>query len=267
MNERIEKQLSLEPKGYVKVICSVIVLAIFLVPSIMNINVPKFNAQSINVINKIISGFLHPEFSFLTRGGETGLMHLMIETLAIGFLGTLIGAVLALPLAFIASTNVTNKTISFICRTIIISIRTFPLFVYAIVFISIIGPGATCGVLTIGITSIGMLSKMFIEAIEGIDPQLLEAADALGLTLWQKCRYIIFGQLKSNFVSTTIYRFDINIKNSTALGLVGAGGIGTAINNSIGNNNWPRFAMIIYVLIIVVLIIDYLSTKIRKRLV
>lgn len=267
MHNNIETKLLQAPKPWVKVLINTIVLLIIFIPALTQINWQGLNHNAFEVVQQILMGFVSPDIGFLVEQGEGGLIFLMIQTLAIGFLGTLIGAVISLPLAFMASSNITNKTMSVIFSLIITIIRTFPLFVYAVIFIKILGPGPSCGVLTIAITSIGMLSKMFIEAIEDIDPQLLKAADSLGYNLWQKCRYVVFEQLKSNFISTTIYRLDINIKNSTALGLVGAGGIGTAINFSVAANNWAKFGMIMILLIVIVLIIDYLSTKIRKKLV
>lgn len=266
MNKEVERQLSLEPKRWVKVLCSTIVLAIILIPCIMQIDWEGINAGAGNVVNKIINGIFHPDMAFATNLSDTGLLNLMLQTLAIGFLGTLIGAVIALPLSFLASTNISNKIISNIFSFIIISIRTFPLYVYAVVFIKIVGPNALCGVLTIAITSVGMIAKMFIEAIEEVDPQLLASADSLGFNIWQKCRYVIFNQLQSSFISTTIYRFDINLKNSTVLGLVGAGGIGTAINTSISADNWSKFGTILITLVVLILIVDLISSKIRKSL-
>lgn len=267
MNSRVEEQLKLEPNKKVKILINVIVLAIILIPCFTQINFPELNANAAGVVQKIFSGIFHPEFQFALNFGEDGLFYLLMQTLAIAFIGTFIGTLIALPLAFLASSRITSPIISTMFSWLIIAIRTFPLYVYAIIFIKIVGGNALCGVLTIGITSVGMIAKLFIEAIEGIDQHLLDSAKALGLTNWQKVYYIIFAQLKSNFISTAIYRFDINVKNSTVLGLVGAGGIGTAINAAIGADDWQKFGIILIALVIIILIVDFISTKIRKALV
>ena len=104
-------------------------------------------------------------------------------------------------------------------------IRTMPVVVWAMFFVTV-QAGAFAGVLAISVTSVGMISKLFIEAIEDIDKAILEALDSTGATIIQKIRYGIIPQLTASFLSTVIYRFEINVKNATILGMVGAGGIG-----------------------------------------
>jgi ABC-type phosphate/phosphonate transport system, permease component len=193
-------------------------------------------------------------------------MYLTAQTIAIAILGTIFGAILAIPVSFLASKNITNRWIAFIFRALILLIRTIPSLVWALVWIRVTGPNAFCGVVTQSVCSIGMISKMYITAIEDLDTGVLDALDASGCTTFQKIRCGILPQLSANFISTTIYRFDINLKDATTLGIVGAGGIGAALVQSINSRRWAMVGSFLLALIILVLIIEYFSTKIRNRL-
>lgn len=111
-------------------------------------------------------------------------------------------------------------------RLLLIFIRTIPALVYGLMFIRVTGPGPFAGVLTIGLTSIGMLSKLYMDAIEELDVKVLESMTAFGCTTFDKIRYGIIPQLLSIFMSVMIYRFDMNMRDASVLGLVGAGSIG-----------------------------------------
>ena len=133
-------------------------------------------------------------------------------------------------------------------------------------FIRVTGPGAFAGVLTVSVISIGMIAKLFIEAIEDLDTKILESLDAAGCNTFEKIRYGIFPQLFTNFISTAIYRFEINIKDAAVLGLVGAGGIGAPLIFAMNAFNWGEVGAILCGLVILVLVVEILSTKIRNKL-
>ena len=120
--------------------------------------------------------------------------------------------------------------------------------------------------MTMSLTSIGMISKMYIEAIEDLDTKILESLDAMGCSTWQKIRYGILPQLMPNFASTAIYRFDINLRDATVLGLVGAGGIGAPLIFAMNSYRWNEAGAILIGLVILVLIVEWISTKIRVKL-
>lgn len=191
--------------------------------------------------------------------------YLMLETVMIAFLGTFFGAIISIPFAFLSSKNVVGEKKSLIGATVITMIRTVPIFIWGIIFIRIQG-GAMAGVLAIAISSIGMISKLYIEVIEDIDKGILEALDSTGATLLQKIRYGIFPQLTANFLSVAIYRFEINVRNATILGLVGAGGIGFTLIDALGSFNFGIVAVSLWGIIPVVLLIEYFSTKLRAKL-
>ena len=133
-------------------------------------------------------------------------------------------------------------------------------------FIRVTGPGAFAGVLTVSVISIGMIAKLFIEAIEDLDTKILESLDAAGCNTFEKIRYGILPQLFTDFISTAIYRFEINIKDASVLGLVGAGGIGAPLIFAMNAFNWSEVGAILCGLVVLVLVVERLSTKIRTKL-
>ncbi|MGI6215964.1 MAG: phosphonate ABC transporter, permease protein PhnE, partial [Christensenellales bacterium] len=198
--------------------------------------------------------------------GKTGLIPMLIETFAIGFLSTVIGAIIALPFAFISSRNIAPRWVNLLFLSLITIIRSFPSVMYGIMFVKTVGPGPFAGVLTMTIGSVGMLSKMMVEAIEDIDKGVIEALDAAGCTSFQKMRYGIIPQLSSSLISSVLYRFDINIKNASVLGLVGAGGIGAQLIFAIDARRWSDTGAMLWGVAAMTLAIEYISTAIRKKL-
>lgn len=225
-----------------------------------------FAAKGSEVAYGIIFGITHPDTKLLFDLTRDGVPYMLFETIAIAVLGTLIGGLLAVPISFLASENIMPKWAAFIFRALILLIRTIPSLVWALVWIRVTGPGAFCGVVTQSICSIGMVSKMYINAIEDLDTKILESLDAAGCTLFQKIRYGILPQLYANFVSTLIYRFDINIKDATTLGIVGAGGIGAALVQCINSRRWSMVGAFLFGMIVLMLVIELFSTRVRKRL-
>lgn len=233
------------------------------------------------VASGIASGLLNPDWDlFLGKiGPDTtvtqiagitisteGVPYLLFQTMAIAFLGTLIGGFLAVPFSFLACDRIVPKWIARIFRLLILLIRTIPSLVWALVWIRVTGPNAFCGVITQSVCSIGMISKMYINAIEDIDVRILESLDASGCTGFQKVRYGVLPQIIPNFISTVIYRYDINMKDATTLGIVGAGGIGASLIQCITSSRWRMVGSYLFGLVLLMLVIEWLSTRIRNRL-
>ncbi len=244
----------------------VIILAILLGWSGSSVEFRGVTAKGSEVASGIFFGLVRPDFSMLFSTAKEGVPYLLLETVCIAILGTIIGGILALPFAFLASYKLMPKPVAFVANALILLIRTFPSIVWALVWIRVTGPGAFCGVVTQSICSIGMISKMYITAIEDLDVSILESLDASGCTSFQKIRYGIIPQLIPNFISTIIYRFDINIKDATTLGIVGAGGIGAALIQCINSRRWTMVGSFILAMIILMLIIEFFSTRIRSKL-
>lgn len=223
-------------------------------------------ATGTEVAKGVLHGVFGPDFNLMFGGSDTDVPYLLLQTVAIAVLGTLIGAILAIPFAFLASFNIMPKPVAYVVRIIILMIRTIPSIVWALMWIRVTGPGAACGVITQSVCSIGMISKMYITAIEDLDTHILESLDAMGCTPFQKIRYGVIPQLTASFISTTIYRFDINLKDATTLGIVGAGGIGASLVQCLNSRRWAMVGSFVWGLMVLVLLIEFVSTRIRRKL-
>ncbi|MBI9010428.1 MAG: phosphonate ABC transporter, permease protein PhnE [Tenericutes bacterium] len=246
------------------VIISVIVLALVVWSSPV-LKYSSFDGGG-EIAKNIARAFFNPSWNLIFTLRVDGIPYLMFETIGIAVLGTMLGAILSVPFAFLTAKNIVGK-FNIIGNTIITMIRSFPFFLVALMFITVSGPGPMTGVLTIGILSIGMISKLYIEIIEDIDPGILQSLDALGATRMQKIRHGILPQLFANIISVVIYRFEINVKNATVLGIVAAGGIGTTLLTAMNAGRWRDTSAALWGIILVVIFIDYFSTKIRKKLI
>lgn len=262
----IEEAYAKRPQRWWLYTLLVLIVASLFAWSASGIDFKGIQEKGALIARSILTGLIKPDTNILFTFEKTGVPFLILETMAIAFLGTVMGALLAIPFAFLAAETVVPRGVAFVVRGIILLIRTIPSMVWALVLVRVTGPGAFCGVMTQAVASIGMLSKMFINAIEDIDTKILESLDAAGCTTFQKVRYGIFPQLTANFVSTTIYRFDINIKDATTLGIVGAGGIGSPLLQAIGTSRWNMVGAYLLGLVLMMLLIEYFSTRIRSRL-
>ena len=231
-----------------------------------DISFTGLTATGTEVAKGVLHGVFGPDFNLMFGGSDTDVPYLLLQTVAIAVLGTLIGAILAIPFAFLASFNIMPKPVAYVVRIIILMIRTIPSIVWALMWIRVTGPGAACGVITQSVCSIGMISKMYITAIEDLDTHILESLDAMGCTPFQKIRYGVIPQLTASFISTTIYRFDINLKDATTLGIVGAGGIGASLVQCLNSRRWAMVGSFVWGLMVLVLLIEFVSTRIRRKL-
>lgn len=216
----------------------------------------------------IFRGLFHPDWSFVYDPEGEDLLRLMVETLAIAVLGTFVSAVLCIPFAFWAARNMSKRrSVTGVGKFVLSFIRTFPEIIMAIMFIKAVGPGPFAGVLALGLHSIGMLAKLYAEAIENLDMGPSEALKACGANKLQTLWYAVIPQVLPEFMSFALYRFEINVRSATILGMIGAGGIGTPLIFSLDARNWPRVGVILLGIIITVTVIDLISGFIRKRLV
>ena len=225
-----------------------------------------FACKGVTIAQGIGNGLLHPDTSLLFNLTEEGVPYQLLQTMAIAVLGTLIGGLLAVPFSFLACDKIVPKPIAFVFSIFILLIRTIPSLVWALVWIRVTGPNAFCGVVTQSICSIGMICKMYITAIEDIDTRILESLDASGCTGFQKVRYGILPQIIPNFISTIIYRFDINMKDATTLGIVGAGGIGAALIQCITSSRWSMVGSYLFGMVLLMIVVELFSTQIRTKL-
>lgn len=263
---KIKEQLKREPKTWIFQVVTALIFVILVAWSSGTVKFTGFAEGGTDVAKNIIGGIFKPDTELLFNFTKQGVPYLLLETMCIAFLGTIVGAILAIPIAFLSATNIVPKPIAFIGRIIIMAIRTIPAFVYGLMFIRVTGQGPFAGLLTMSLCSIGMISKMYIESIEDMDTRILESLDACGCTTFQKIRYGILPQLMPDFASTIIYRFDMNLRDATVLGLVGAGGIGAPLIFAMNAYRWNEVGAILTGLIVLVLIIEWISGKIRIKL-
>lgn len=254
------------PRKWVLYLAIVLLIVVMVGWSASDIKFTGLTVTGTEVAKGVLHGVFSPDTALLFGTSDTDVPYLLLQTIAIAVLGTLIGAVLAIPFAFLASFNIMPKPVAYAVRVLILMIRTIPSIVWALMWIRVTGPGAACGVITQSICSIGMISKMYITAIEDLDTHILESLGAMGCTPFQKIRYGVIPQLTASFISTTIYRFDINLKDATTLGIVGAGGIGASLVQCLNSRRWAMVGAFVWGLMVLVLIIELVSTRIRRKL-
>ena len=260
----VAEAYALRPRKWLAYTAIVLILAFLIGWSGSDVHFSGLTSTGSSVAKGVVSGIFHPDTALMFGLSETDVPYLLLQTIAIAILGTLFGAILAIPFAFLASVNIMPKPIAYAFRVVILLIRTIPSLVWALMWIRVTGPGAACGVITQSVCSIGMISKMYITAIEDLDTKILESLDAMGCTPFQKIRYGVIPQLTASFISTTIYRFDINLKDATTLGIVGAGGIGAPLIFAMNKYDWSRAGAILLGLILLVWIVDVMSGKLAQ---
>jgi len=190
-----------------------------------------------------------------------------LQTIKIAVAGTILGAIPAIPAALFSANNITPyKGVSLPMRTLLNLVRTVPDLLFAAIFVAVFGIGPFAGMLALLFFSFGIIAKLTYETVEAIDPGPLEAMTAVGATRIQLIVFGVIPQALPAFISYLLYTFEINIRAATVLGFVGAGGIGLLLNQSLGLFRYDRAATIIILTLAVVLIIDYTSTRIRRKL-
>lgn len=254
-----------EPRGP-RIIRWVVTLAI-LIPflwSVAGLEIsPSRIASAPGQVWALLSGLFPPDFD-----GSGRIATKLLESIYIAWIGTVIGAVFSFPLGFMAATNVSPRWLAIPTRAILSGIRAFPELILAIILIVPFGLGAFTGALAIGIHSIGTLGKLSSEVIEGIDEGPREAVQSGGGTLMQEMRFAITPQAMPTIVAYWLYRFEINIRASAVLGLVGAGGIGAEIVGRLQfRGDWQKAGAALLSLVVVVLIVDTISAALRRRII
>lgn len=192
----------------------------------------------------------------------------LVETLHIAALATILGLLMGIPVGFLAARNATPVLwLNAIARFILVATRSISTLIWALFFVAMFGPGPLAGALAIAFHSIGFIGKMFSEGVEEANRGSIEALQAAGATRMQQILMGYWPQVIPTFWSIALFRWDINVRESAVLGLVGAGGIGMALNAAIDLIQWERVALILFTIFIVVIIIETIVTQIRKRVI
>ncbi len=205
-----------------------------------------------------------PKWEYITQLGRP-----IWDTVNIATLGTLISLCMAVPVAFLAARNTTPSALFVrpIALLIIVSTRSINSLIWALLLIAVIGPGVFAGVIAIAIRSIGFCAKLLYEAIEEIDESQVEAITATGASRMQVMAYGIVPQILPAFAGISVFRWDINIRESTVLGYVGAGGIGLQLKGSLDTLAWPQVSLILLVILGAVVISEWVSAKVRGAII
>jgi phosphonate transport system permease protein len=191
----------------------------------------------------------------------------LVETIHIATLGTAATVVVAFPVAFLAARNTTfNSFTWFVGRFILVASRSVNTVVWGLLFVAIFGPGPMAGIWAITSRSVGFLGKLVAEAIEEIDAGVVEAIEATGASRLQVLWIGILPQVLPVIYGTTVYRWDINIRESSVLGFVGAGGIGIALYAAINQFMWQEVAVILIAVFGVVILSEFISAAVRRRI-
>lgn len=188
------------------------------------------------------------------------------ESLYIALFSTVIGGFTAWILTYFASYNLcSNKYIVGLVKGLINLLRTFPSIVTAIIFFRGVGPGPLAGVMALSIYTTGVLTKLYSEVIESMNPNILNSVRVTGASNFAIYRYGVIPQTMPNFVSLVLYRLESNMRTSTILGIIGAGGVGTSLTMNITWRNWEKVGLLIFGIAVSVAIIDLISNGIRKK--
>ncbi len=188
----------------------------------------------------------------------------VLDTFFMAFVGTFIGCVLALPIGFLAASNVVpSRIVRSVARAIIVATRAVPDLVMALIFVRVFGIGVLAGVLALGIHSVGMIGKLFADSIEQIDGGPRDGVLATGAGRFQVLASGVVPQVVPSFIAIGLYRLDINFRSATLLGIVGAGGIGLDIRSHQGSLDYPQLLGVTLVIIAVIVVVELASTQIR----
>jgi phosphonate transport system permease protein len=228
----------------------------------LNMSVLSFFDDLQNVVN-LFKRMSPPDFAERGR-----IISLTLETLWIALLGTFGAVVLSYPLAIGAAANTTtHPIIRFVCRSIITLSRAVPELILAAIFVVAYGPGPIGGIVALALHSIGMIGRLFSDAIEEASEASSEAVTSVGATRRQRIRSAVVPQALPSFIATALFRLEINIRGSAVLGLVGAGGIGTLISESLETIQYKPALAAVIVVFFVILVVELVSTSIRQSLI
>ena len=191
------------------------------------------------------------------------------DTINIATLGTVGGVLIATPVAFLAARNTTPSATILrpVALFVIVASRSINSLIWALLLVSIVGPGILAGVIAIALRSIGFVGKLLYEAIEETDARQVEAVEATGASAGQVLTYGIWPQVAPAFWAISVFRWDINIRESTVLGLVGAGGIGLQLQNSLNTLAWPQVTVILLLILATVLVSEWISARVRSAII
>lgn len=240
-----------------------LVIAVFVLWSVWDMRIsPARLAQGWDQAVGLLTSMFPPE---LTPRKRELLIEGMVESLAMAVVATVIGVGISLPVAFMAAENLVPKPVYALGRGMITVSRAFHELIVAIIVVKAVGFGALAGVIALSFKTVGFFSKLLAEDIEDIDAGQMDAVRATGANQIQTILFGVVPQVLPRMVGLSIYRWDINIRHSTIVGIVGAGGIGATLLNSFDKYDYDYSLTIILAIIAVVIVGEAVSAYVRKR--
>ena len=225
--------------------------------------IPEFLLDAPAQVADLLTRMWPVDFSYYWEGIHEALM----ETLHIATLGTLLTLIFALPIGIMAANNITRiGVLNWFAKLLLVSSRSVNTLVWALLFVAVFGPGALAGTICIAFRSIGFVGKLFAEALEEADPGPVEAMIASGAPWASVFLKGYWPQVAPAFWAIFLFRWDINVRESAVIGLVGAGGIGMALDTALNLFYWDRVSLILVAIFAVVIVAEVLVTNIRKRI-
>lgn len=208
-------------------------------------------------------GLLIPNFAFFPR-----VIDPLLETLKMAIIASAIGCAVALPVAFwVSRVTAPNRVALFLGRTVLSVVRAIPDILYALVFVAAVGIGPLAGIAALFFFNVGVVAKLLSETVDGVDVGPIEAVRAGGANRTQTVRWAVLPQVMPNYVAYSLYTFELNIRASAVIGIVGAGGIGNLLLAQYRFFNWSNVSVIILLLFVMVMVIEFISIGLRRRLV
>ena len=209
---------------------------------------------------RFVAGFLQPDFTTRWREISVGLT----ESLTMTFTSTVVGVLISVPIGVGAARNLAPRWIYLVCRGIIAISRALQEIIVAIFFVALFGFGAFAGFLTLTFATIGFIGKLLAEDIEEIDEAQAEAIRATGASWFQLINYAVQPQVMPRLLGLSLYRLDINFRESAVIGIVGAGGIGAALNTSLSRYEYDSAGAILLIITAIVMVAEYSSSHLRR---
>jgi phosphonate transport system permease protein len=226
--------------------------------------IPEFLADAPEQMADLLVRMWPPDLAHY----RVGVHDALVETLHIATLGTVLSFVMAVPLGLMAARNVCPVApLNWLANLLLVASRSVNALVWALLFVAVFGPGALAGVLAIACRSVGFVGKLLAEAIEETPRGPMEAMAAVGAPWGHRMLKGMWPQVQPAFWGIALFRWDINVRESAVLGLVGAGGIGVALDDAINFFQWERVATILIAILVVVILAEIAVTRIRRRLI
>ncbi|WP_231723810.1 MULTISPECIES: PhnE/PtxC family ABC transporter permease [Gemella] len=259
-NNLSKKEYFLRKKIEKILIPIVIISSLIYVINFLTITKERF-LLGLGQLKVLFKELFNPDISYFSK-----MFFALLTSIEIAFVATLLASLTAIFTSYLASTNLFGKYKAIIFKVVINVLRTFPPIIIALIFFRGFGPGTISSFFALYIYTVGVVTKMYSEILEGINSNILLATKSIGLGNFISYIKIIFSGYLPEFVTISLYRFEMNIKNSTILGMVGAGGIGQLLVNNIEYRNWNRISTLLIGLCTAIIIVENISSIIREKI-